>query len=111
MCDHILDQKVDWYGVKHYVDLGDSLEQVKEEVARLSAGPEWGGADAREIWARRACCEQERDCLGQVRLGHDSVDDLVNVEGLDVAHMFGSKMLVQNVDALGVRLPTQRQNG
>ena len=28
MWDHVLDQEVDWYGVKHDVDLADDLEQI-----------------------------------------------------------------------------------
>ena len=114
MWDHVLDEKVNLDGMKNYVDLGNDLDQVKEEVSCLSARlarPEWGGADAREIWAGRACSEQDRDGPGRVRLGNNDVDDVVHVKGLDVADVVGTKMLVQDVDTLGVRLPAQRQNG
>ena len=93
------------------VDLGDNLDQVKEEVSCLSARAEQGGPDARKVRAERASGEQDRYGFGRVCLGHDDVDDAVDVKGLDVAHVFGTEMLVQDMDARWIHLPAQRQNG
>ena len=91
------------------LDLLNDLHEHLEEVACCSCCAGRVCSDTGEIWARWPACDQDGDRDVGIQIVQQCVDQPLDVEVVDVSHMYWLKMLVDDVDAFGVCFPADCQ--
>ena len=69
----------------------------------------WVCSDAREVWTWGSACD--KDCDGNIGVEaiQQGVDQLLDVKVVDVSHVYGLEVFLDNIDAFNVRLPADGQ--